>query len=72
VATGSSRNLPAGFDAAAVRQPYVQHRDVGAGGRNPYHRVGRRTGLADHLDVGLDRRRLVDATPDDLVVVQQE
>jgi len=49
-------------------QPYVQHRDVGPGGRNSYHRGGCRTGLADHLDGVLDRQTLVDAPPDDLVV----
>lgn len=41
-------DLAAHLHAAAVREPYVEHRDVGPDGRNAHQRVGRRAGLADH------------------------
>jgi hypothetical protein len=65
-------DLAAHLDPAAVREPYVENRHIGARGRDPHQRVGRRTGLADHLDVVLDREHLVDATPDHFMVVEEK
>ena len=65
-------DLAAHLDAAAVRQAHVQHGHVRAGGRDPDQRLGRRTGLADHLDVVLDREQFVDAPADHFVVIEEE
>ncbi|GHF29344.1 hypothetical protein GCM10018790_03490 [Kitasatospora xanthocidica] len=39
---------------------------------DPGERLGRGAGLADHLDVVLDREQVVHTPSDDLVIIEQE
>ncbi|CAM5248036.1 hypothetical protein SCYAM73S_01895 [Streptomyces cyaneofuscatus] len=69
--SSSERTCPH-LHPAAVGQPDVEHRHIRARRRDPDQGVGGRARLADHLDVGLGGQQLMDATPDDLVIVEQE
>ena len=64
-------DLPADVDAGAVRQPAVQHRDLGLQGQDLRLRVGGRPGLTDDLDVALALEQVFQPEPDDLVIVQE-
>lgn len=65
-------DLAADLDPAAVRQPYVQDGDVGAGGGDAGQGLGGGARLADDLDVVLGRQHLVHAPAHHLMVVEQE
>ena len=53
-------------------EPDVEDGNVGEEGRDAGHRLGRGARLADDLDVVLGLEQLGDATPHDLVVVEEE
>ncbi len=65
-------HLAAHVDAAAVGQPPVEDGDVGPQRGDPGDRLLHRAGLAHHLDVALALEQVVQASPDDLVVVEEE
>ena len=65
-------DLAADGHPVTVGQPDVQHRDVGHQRRDPGQRRLGGAGLADHRDVGLGLQHVLDAAPDDLVVIEQE
>src|SRR5262245_19382924 len=68
----SRSDLAAHLDPVTVGQTNVEHRDIGPGRRDARQRLGRSSGLPDDLQVAFCFQELLDAAPDDLVVVQQE
>jgi hypothetical protein len=64
--------LAAHIDSATVRQPRVQQRDVRRGRRNAVQGVGGGGSLADHHEIGGGPEKVGQATPHQLVIVEQE
>jgi hypothetical protein len=62
----------AGGGETVDRMSHVEDRHVGTERRDAGHRLRGRPRLADDLDVALALEQLRDASPDDLVVVEQE
>src|SRR5690606_10393246 len=65
-------DVAAQVDAAAVREPDVQQRDIRRGGFDAAGRLAHGGCLADHLEIGLGTDQIRDPPADDLVVVDQE
>jgi signal transduction histidine kinase len=65
-------DLPADLHTVTVGQADVEHGDIGTRRRDSGQRLGSGSGLADDFEVALRLEQLLDAAPDDLVVVEQE
>ena len=65
-------DLPAHLHAVTVGEADVEHRDVRTRRRDACQRLGRGSCLADDFEVAVRLEELLDATPDDLVVIEEE
>ena len=64
--------IAADLDPAAVGQADIEHGDVGRRCRRPLDRFGSRAGLADDLEIVGSLQQVAHASPDHLVVVDEE
>jgi len=70
---GMSRtDLSTDLNAVTIGQTDVEHGDIGTRRRDARHRLARGSGLAHHFEVAVRLEELLDAAPDDLVVVEEE
>ena len=65
-------NLPADVDAAAVRQPGIEQRDIGCGCWDAMQGIGGGRGLTDDEEIIGRCEQVGQASPNQLVIIKDE